>query len=79
MKSAPFNVAVVALANAAMQLVVSFGVSLTDAQNAAITGLVNALLLVGALFVHTGSTPPPPAPPAPPPPPPLPPAPPVAA
>lgn len=40
---------ILGLVNAALQLVVSFGVNVSDSQNAAITGLVNAALIVIAL------------------------------
>lgn len=46
------SAALVAVLNTALQLVVSFGVNLTDRQNAAITGLVNALLVLGGAFEH---------------------------
>lgn len=46
------SAALVAVLNTALQLVVSFGVNLSDTQNAAITGLVNALLVLGGAFEH---------------------------
>jgi len=48
----PISAAILGLTNTVLQLVVSFGVSITDAQNAAITGLVNSVLVLGALVEH---------------------------
>lgn len=67
---ATISAAVLGLANAVLQAIAAFGVSLTDNQNAAITGLLNAALVFGFLaweLYHKT-----PAPPAPPPPPPTP-------
>ena len=47
--TATISAAVLGLVNAALQVVVAFGVNLTDNQNAAITALVNAVLIVSAL------------------------------
>lgn len=48
--------ALIALANAAMAMLQEFGVPLTDGQQAAIIGLVNAVLLVYMLAQHKKST-----------------------
>ena len=48
----PISAAILGLTNTVLQLVVSFGVSITAAQNAAITGLVNSVLVLGALVEH---------------------------
>lgn len=48
----PLSAAIVGVDNTVLQLVVSFGVGVTDAQNAAITGLVNALLVLGGIVEH---------------------------
>ncbi len=69
----PVSAAIVGVVNTLLQLVVSFGVSVTDSQNAAITGLVNSLLVLAGVVEHyrirNGAKPtpptPPPAPPAP--------------
>jgi len=53
--------AIMGLVNACLQLVVAFGVNISDAQNAAITTFVNALLIVGALvwdYAHKNPVPP---------------------
>jgi len=44
--------AVVAFVNSILSVVVQFGISLTDAQIASITGLVNGALVLGAIAMH---------------------------
>lgn len=62
----PLSVALASVVNTVLQLVVSFGVNITDTQNASITGLVNALLVMLGVIEHyrikngSGKTPPPP-------------------
>lgn len=64
---ATISAAVLGLSNAILQVVAAFGVSLSDNQNAAITGLLNAVLvfafLAWDLYHQTPKrpTPPPPA------------------
>ena len=48
----PIYAAITGVVNTVLQLVVSFGVPITDSQNAAITGLVNALLALGGVVAH---------------------------
>lgn len=61
---ATVSAAVLGLANAVLQTVAAFGVSLSDNQNAAITGLLNAALVFGFLAYDLyHKTPAPPAPP----------------
>lgn len=63
---ATISAAVLGLSNAILQTVAAFGVSLSDNQNAAITGLLNAFLVFGFLawdLYH--QQPGPPAPPHP--------------
>lgn len=48
----PIFTAISGVVNTTLQLVVSFGVSITDSQNAAITGLVNAVLVLGGVVAH---------------------------
>lgn len=63
---ATISAAVLGLANAVLQTVAAFGVSLSDNQNAAITGLLNAALVFGFLAYDLyHKTPSPPAPPHP--------------
>lgn len=47
--TATISAAVLGLTNAILQVVISFGVNVSDTQNAAITALVNALLVFSAL------------------------------
>lgn len=65
--TATISAAVLGLVNAALQVVVAFGVNLTDNQNAAITALVNAVLIVSALVYELVRKQSPAAPAAPPP------------
>lgn len=65
----PVSVALASVVNTALQLVVSFGVTITDSQNAAITGLVNSILVLLGVLEHyrikaNGGTPPGTHPPA---------------
>jgi hypothetical protein len=53
---ATYTAAITGLVNAALQLVIAFGVSITDAQNAAITVFVNAALVVVALVLDHKTT-----------------------
>lgn len=46
---------IISLANAALTLIVSFGVTLTDAQTAAITGGLNAALAVWVALTYKDS------------------------
>lgn len=46
------SAAVLGVVNTLLQLIVSFGVNITDAQNAAITGLVNSVLVLAAIVEH---------------------------
>lgn len=46
------SAALVAVLNTALQLVISFGVNLTETQNASITALVNALLVLAGVVEH---------------------------
>jgi hypothetical protein len=41
--------AIMAVVNAVLSLVINFGVNLTDAQRASIVGVVNAVLIFGAI------------------------------
>lgn len=63
---ATISAAVLGLANAVLQTVAAFGVSLSDNQNAAITGLLNAVLVFGFLawdlYRKTPAAPSPPPP-----------------
>lgn len=62
---ATISAAVLGLANAVLQVVAAFGVNLSDNQNAAITGLLNAVLVFGFLawdLYHKTPAPPAPAP-----------------
>jgi len=43
--------AALGLLNAVLQLVVAFGVNITDPQNAAITAVVNGVFVVGSLVL----------------------------
>lgn len=61
---ATVTTAIMGLVNAALQLLIAFGVSVSDAQNAAITAFVNALLIacaVGFDLYHKNAIPPKPA------------------
>jgi len=49
--SAPVHVAIIALLNSVLQLVIAFGGDITDAQNAALTAVGNSLLLAVSLVV----------------------------
>ena len=58
----PITAAITGVLNTALQLVISFGVTITDSQNAAITGLVNSVLVLVGVIEHyrikaNGSTP----------------------
>lgn len=44
--------AVMGLLNALLQVLIAFGISITDAQNVAITAFANALLVVVALVLE---------------------------
>lgn len=59
------SAAVLGLANAVLQAVAAFGVNLSDNQNAAITGLLNAALVFGFLAWDLYRKVPPSSPPAP--------------
>jgi len=48
----PVSAAIFGVVNTTLQLVVSFGVSITDSQNAAITGLVNSVLVLVGVVEH---------------------------
>lgn len=48
----PIYAAITGVVNTVLQLVVTFGVNITPSQNAAITGLVNALLGLGGVLAH---------------------------
>lgn len=59
-----YAAAITALVNATLQLIIAFGVSISDAQNAAITVFVNAALVIVALVLDRKTnitTPKPPA------------------
>lgn len=43
--------AILAVVNAALALLLAFGVDVTQEQQAAITGIVNAVLVLGAAFL----------------------------
>jgi hypothetical protein len=51
-----YTAAILGLVNAALQLVIAFGVSISDAQNVAITTFVNAGLVVVALVLDRKTT-----------------------
>ena len=52
MVNVPVAAAVTGVLNTALQLVVSFGVNITDSQNAAITGLVNSVIVLVGIVEH---------------------------
>lgn len=53
-RASPLHAAVVGLANAIMQAVSAFGVHMSDSQNAAVTAVVNATLIVfSVLFIQS--------------------------
>jgi len=56
--------AVMGLVNAALQLLIAFGVTISDSQNVAITAFVNALLVIVALVLDKKTTLTTPTPPA---------------
>ena len=47
---ATITTAIMGVTNAVLQLVIAFGVTVSDAQNAAITGVVNAILVAVAVL-----------------------------
>jgi len=59
-----YTAAVMGLVNAALQLVIAFGVSITDTQNVAITAFANAVLVIVALVLDKKTTLTTPTPPA---------------
>lgn len=47
-----YTAAIMGLLNAGLQLLISFGISISDAQNVALTAFVNAVLVVVALVLE---------------------------
>ena len=64
MNVSTITAAVMGLVNAALQLLIAFGVSISDTQNVAITAFVNALLVIVALVLDKKTTLTTPTPPA---------------
>lgn len=60
-----YTAAAMGLLNAALQLLIAFGISISDAQNVAITAFVNALLVIVALVLDRKTTLTTPSPPKP--------------
>jgi len=56
MNVSTITAAVMGLVNAALQLLIAFGVTISDSQNVAITAFVNALLVIVALVLDKKTT-----------------------